>query len=103
MNKLAPLLVGIVAATEMGRNDFKFMKFIATHNKNYATLEEYAIRFGRFVEMDKYIEEVNAPNSGFTHTAGHNKFSDWTKDEFEKMMTDSPMEAVNGAEEPVEM
>merc|ERR1712166_146400 len=85
------------------QNEFKFMKYIAEHNKNYGTIEEYTARFNRFAEMDKYIEEVNAPNSGSTHTAGHNKFSDWTQAEFERLMTETPVEAVNKTEEPVEL
>lgn len=72
------------------------MKYIARHNKNYGTREEYTARLARFVEMDKFITEVNAPNSGYTHTAGHNKFSDWTKAEFENLMTEKPLEVENG-------
>lgn len=38
------------------------------------------------MEIDRVIEEVNAPDSEYTHTAAHNKFSDWTREEFKKMM-----------------
>jgi len=39
------------------------------------------------LRIDAYITEVNAPGSDYTHTAAHNKFSDYTSEEFKKMMT----------------
>jgi hypothetical protein len=38
--------------------------------------------------MDAFIKQNNHPDSGETHTAGHNKFSDWTEKEFEALMTE---------------
>merc|ERR1712195_470372 len=63
------------------------MSFIAMMNKSYATREEYTVRLARFLYADAHIKKVNAPNSGYTHTAAHNKFSDWTEEEFERLMT----------------
>ena len=62
------------------------MQYMAQYNKNYASREEYAEHFVNFSEMDDYIERVNAPTSGFTHRAGHNKFSDWNRAEYKKLM-----------------
>jgi len=36
--------------------------------------------------MDKYIKEVNAPNSEYTHEAGHNEYSTWSEEEFKKLL-----------------
>ena len=55
-----------------------FMYYVARWNKSYSKQSEFRERFERWSVVDAYIEEVNAPNSGYTHTAGHNEFSDWT-------------------------
>jgi len=104
MFKLATaLLVGFAAATEMKQSEFAFMKYIAKHNKNYGTREEYTARMARFVAMDEFINKVNAPDSEHTHTAAHNQFSDWTTAEFEKLMTEKPLEAQNSEDHPIEL
>ena len=62
-------------------NDLKFGKFIyyiASMNKSYKTQDEFQERMERWAIVDDYIDEVNAYDSGFTHTAAHNQFSDWT-------------------------
>lgn len=61
------------------------MNFIATHSKSFATIEEYNVRFGRWLVADEFINEVNHPDSIHTHTAAHNKFSTWTEAEYEKL------------------
>lgn len=63
------------------------MNYIAKFGKSYPTVSEYALRLARFVEVDAFVKEVNAEGSEFTHTATHNKFSDWTREEFKKMQT----------------
>jgi len=63
------------------------MRFIAKWNKSYATVEEYNHRLQQYLRLDAYIKEVNAPGSEHTHTAAHNKFSDYTEEEFNKLMT----------------
>jgi len=62
------------------------MKYIAKWNKSYLTHEEFRARLARWIEADDFIREVNAPGSEHTHTAGHNKFSDWTREEYRKML-----------------
>ena len=101
MFRLAPILVAAVSATDMNPIEFEFMKFIAKFNKNYGTIEEYTARLNRFIEIDAFINEVNDPKSEHTHTAGHNKFSDWTEAEFERLMTEKPLEVDNSAHEPI--
>lgn len=63
------------------------MRWISKHNKVYSTVEEYTARFHRWLEVDAFIDENNHPDSGETHTAAHNNFSDWTEEEFQKMLT----------------
>lgn len=65
---------------------FDFMHWIAKNNKSYATREEYMVRLARFLVVDAHIKMVNAPNSGYSHRAGHNKFSDYTEAEYERML-----------------
>jgi hypothetical protein len=67
--------------------EFEFMKFIAKFGKNYKTIAEFEHRMGTWHRMDSFINLVNSPDSEYTHTAGHNKFSDWTTEEFEAIMT----------------
>ena len=81
------LLGAVAAATPIVSDEFDFMKFIAEWNKSYSTAEEYAVRFGHFMRVHKYIKENNAPETNSTHVAAHNKFSDWSEDEFKKLMT----------------
>ena len=43
----------------------------------------------RWEVVDDYINEVNAFNSGYTHTAAHNQFSDWTQEEIDAMLPET--------------
>ena len=81
------MLGACAIAHEYDENQFKFMKFIADHSKNYQTLEEYYHRFENWMENETFINQVNSPDSAWTHTAGHNQFSDLTEQEFSKLMT----------------
>ena len=66
--------------------EFEYMKYVSEWNKSYATREEFETRMARWLEADKFIKMVNAPDSEYTHTAGHNNFSDWTEAEYKKML-----------------
>ena len=76
----------LASAEMMNASDYDFMRWIARYNRTYKTVEEYSVRLARFIEVDAHIKMVNAPNSGFSHTAGHNKFSDYTTAEYENML-----------------
>lgn len=84
---VSALLGACALSYEYDANQFKFMKYIAEHNKSYGTAEEYAHRFENWLWNEIFINEVNDPSSAYTHTAGHNIFSDWTEEEFARMMT----------------
>lgn len=78
------------------------MKYIAQWNKSYGTREEFNARMARWVEVDAFVKEVNAPGSEHTHTAAHNKFSDWSEAQFKTMQT-LRAEDVKHSDEPVEL
>ena len=59
-------------------DEAKFMEYIIEFGKSYSTRAEFEERLLNFIEMDKFIEEVNRPGSGYTHEAGHNEYSDWS-------------------------
>ena len=80
-------IAAVAVATELPKGDFEFMRYVAKFNKSYQTVEEYQHRLNQYLKIDEYIKKVNAPGSGYTHTAAHNRFSDYTPEEFSKMMT----------------
>jgi len=63
---------------------FQFMQYVATHGKNYATVEEYNTRQALYEQTHQIIEASNARNSSYV--AGFNQFSDWTTEEYEVML-----------------
>ena len=67
------------------------MKFLARHNKSYGTREEFEMRRARYTEVSKFIAEVNHQDSVHTHTAGHNKFSDWSESQFQRLFNKKPV------------
>jgi len=80
-------IAAVAVATPLPAKEFDFMRFLAKWNKSYATVEEYKHRLVQFLRIDAHIAEVNRPGSEATHTAAHNKFSDWTEEEFKNLMT----------------
>ena len=59
--------------------DLAFMNYIAQHSKNYASLEEFNLRFENFAKFDAEIKHFNSVQSDSVH--GHNALSDWTAEE----------------------
>ena len=68
-----------VAATITGDLEQIYTKYVAQHNKNYLTTEEYEVRFENFAKTHYAIERHNAQNKSWT--LGHNFLSDWTETE----------------------
>lgn len=60
------------------------MVYIAEFGKMYGTVEEFNFRKNLFEETHADITEHNATNSNFE--LGHNLFSDWTADEYKRLM-----------------
>jgi len=63
----------------------KFMEYIITYNKSYATVEEFNFRKTIFTENDIKIQRLNSDPTA-TYTVGHNKMSDWTHDEYRRLL-----------------
>ena len=62
------------------------MNFIARNNKAYETVEEYQVRREQFNKTHAFIQEHNSNSDKNAHVAGHNKFSDWSEQEFKTLM-----------------
>jgi len=88
-------LAGLAAATPMTDMEFKFINYVATHAKSYGTKEEYSFRLEQFAKAEKFIAESNAVEANFR--LGHNKFSDYTHDEYKKMLGYKPTETDQSA------
>merc|ERR1712151_437138 len=61
-------------------SEHAFFRFIAEHNRHYATHGEYRHRVHHFSEYLEFVEEHNSQN-GNTWTVGVNQFADYTPEE----------------------
>jgi C1A family cysteine protease len=82
MKSFAATLFAAATARVMTENDFEFINFVAQHNKNYATVEEFNMRAAIFAETHAEIAALQ--NETSQH--GHNKFSDYTREEYKSML-----------------
>ena len=74
-------LAALAATTyALEAEDFQFVSYIAMHNKQYSNIEEFNMRKELYLQKDQLINEHNA--AGHSWTLGHNKFSDWTHEEY---------------------
>jgi C1A family cysteine protease len=65
-------------------NDLMFEQFIAEHGRNFASQSEYNMRREIFNKNLKTVTDHNA--KGMTSTMGVNQFSDWTDEEYGKLL-----------------
>jgi len=77
-------IAAIATATPMTEVEYRFINYVAKFGKSYGTKEEYAFRLKQFAIKDAEMEIINAEETTFT--VGHNKFSDWTHDEFKRIL-----------------
>ena len=77
----AAILGAATQAKMMSQLDIDFMHYIAKFNKKYESIEEYEDRIVNFAKTDKFIKEANS-RTDRSYRAGHNKFSDWTDEEY---------------------
>jgi len=80
--------LGFVAATPMGEFEHEFIKFLAQHNRRYATKEEYNFRLAEFSRAAKFIGEFS--QKGAKQTVSHNHMSDWTSAEYRQLLGYKP-------------
>jgi hypothetical protein len=77
-------IAGMASALD-ATNHIKFQKFISTFGKSYTNVDEYSFRLAQFLKNDATIIEHNSSGSNFT--LSHNKMSDWTQEEYERILT----------------
>jgi len=65
-------------------NEAKFMEWMAEWGKSYGTRAEFEFRLARFLETEMNIIENNM--SGASHVLAHNKMSDYTDAEYQRML-----------------
>ena len=78
---LALIIAGVFSATNMNPDDYKFMRYIVEHNKEYNTIEEFNMRKSNFLFMDAEIAKLNTMANA-TSVHGHNYLSDYTRAEY---------------------
>ena len=77
-------LIAVASAQVMDHYDYKFMEFVTKHGKSYGTRAEYDFRAALFKENYKFMEQHNASNE--THTVEVNEMSDWTQEEWSRIL-----------------
>lgn len=77
----------VATATPMAEFEHEFIKFVAQHNRRYATREEYLARYAEFERTHKFIQEWNKKGE---HTVAHNHMSDWTREEYRQLLGYKP-------------
>ena len=86
MRTFAIALFGAVASAKIeSMMEYNFMMYVSEHSKVYETVEDFNYRQVLFAEKDAFINSVNEDPTS-TYTAGHNQFSDWTKEEFDAIL-----------------
>ena len=69
----------------------KFLQWALEHGKEYKSLADFEMRLLQFTKLELEIQEFNA--KGSTSTVGHNKFSDWTEEEWANFLSYRPRES----------
>jgi len=64
--------------------DYQYLRYVAHYGKDYRRLDEYEHRRQNFVGTEALLCELSQTLD--TQTVGHNKFSDWNRDEREAIM-----------------
>ena len=73
MKTFASIALAGIASAELSSDIeiYKFVQYLAEHNKTYDTQDEFQTRFDRFVQIDEQIQMFNEEASS-TSTVGHN-------------------------------
>lgn len=65
--------------------DHEFIRYVAKYGKSYGTRSEFEFRNAQFKEKLAFMAEHNSKN-GSTHTVAVNHMSDWTQDEYRRLL-----------------
>merc|ERR1712051_258720 len=82
-------ILALAGAATASYDDFKFMNYVAEHNKQYTSIDEFYNRAAEWLKAEEFILAINADPSS-THVAGHNQFSDWTHEEYKQLLGYKP-------------
>jgi cathepsin L len=83
----------------MTAQDYEFMSYVTEYGKTYGTKAEFEFRAALFKQELAHIEEQNASGNN-THTLGVNHMSDWTVEEYNKLLGYKPELRLGGKKEP---
>ena len=81
---VALLLAETASAAVPEQVEQEFIQHLSKYGKSYATNEEYAYRLNLFAQKHEELAKINSVNANFQ--VGHNQFSDWTKDEYKRLL-----------------
>jgi hypothetical protein len=85
---LVGLLATVYLTSVTHSNDSEFVAFMAKYAKSYKSQDEYAFRKKIFDDNVEFINEEN--KKGNSWTLGVNKFADFTKQEYRKLLGYKP-------------
>merc|ERR1711874_696798 len=91
-SKLLAALGAKHADQMMTAQDYEYMRFVTEYGKTYATKAEFDLRSELFKKELAHIEEHNA--SGATYQLGVNSMSDWTDEEYNRLLGYKPEKKV---------
>ena len=74
-----------------------FNDWAAKHGRDYSTMAEYGNRLQNWIKTHMEIQKINSA-PGQTVVLGHNKFSDWTHQEYKAMLTFEPKDMTRNQE-----
>ncbi len=75
----------------------EFNKFASKHHKSYLTKEEYKARLSAFKSNYDLVKSHDAAKEGFE--LGLNKFSDWTMEEYSKILGNNFVDTTKNQED----
>ena len=84
---VAAAIIGCAVAGRIDHNDIAFIGYLAKYNKGYNSMDQYNMRKDRYMETDAEIKRLNSSQTSSRH--GHNKFSDWTQEEWQGILLDN--------------
>lgn len=79
---IAATIAAAASATLMSGEDYAFINYVAEYAKSYGTVEEFNFRKSNFLATHAKIAAFHSD----TQTVGHNVFSDWSAEEFKRVL-----------------
>ena len=79
-----------IIAAASAYDSTKFMQWVAKHNRNYVSEQEFHQRHMNFIQADAVIQVLNEQNNGTTFA--HNHFSDMSDEEYRQMLGKKPID-----------